>query len=162
MAILGSPIYLAGASGHRGGTDERSSRSCSDQSHTQCTACLSRQGLSVVRRRPRRGDCLRQGDSQDLSKDWQGGGGEPFRQSKGPGAEAAVSAGASQGAQHGWTPRATWPHLPPPGLRAAGISLHLPRPVSWCVKQGHNFLFCLAAKTKYANEGLILVRGWPS
>ena len=58
--------------------------------------------------------------------------------------------------------------LPHPGLRAAALFLYLPRPVSWCVNQGHNFLFCSAAKTKYASEGLtqqkfiLLVRDWPS
>ena len=70
--------------------------------------------------------------------------------SKGPGAGAAVRVGqvgepSTAGPQG--PPGLT---LPPPGLRAAGLSLCLPS----CVKQGHNFSFCSAAKTKYASEGV--------
>lgn len=77
---------------------------------------------------------------------------EPFRQrepqSKGRGAGAAVSAGSSLRAQHGWTPRATWPHPAPPWPAGCGAVPVSPQACFLVCKSRSQFFILLSCQNK--------------
>lgn len=76
---------------------------------------------------------------------------EPFRQqepqSKGPGARAALGAGASP-SRHGWAPRAAWPHPAPPWPAGCGAVPVSPQACFLMCKTRSQFFILLSCQNK--------------